>query len=150
MRVLLDTNVVSELRKASRCHSAVVAWQATVILRDQYLSVVTLLELRQGIALKERNDPVASAHLLNWYQRQVKPAYAERILVVTSNIAERCALLHVPNPRPYRDSLLAATALEHGLALATRNVQDFNDLGLNVINPWDYSLSCSSSSVNRD
>jgi predicted nucleic acid-binding protein len=137
----MDTNVVSELRKASRCHPAVAAWQTTVPLSDQYLSVITLLELRQGIALKERLDPVAGAHLLNWYQHKVKPAYADRILLITASIVERCALLHVPNPRSYRDSLLAASALDHGLAIATRNVKHFNDMGLSVLNPWEYPFS---------
>ncbi|MGF1528182.1 MAG: type II toxin-antitoxin system VapC family toxin [Candidatus Competibacterales bacterium] len=137
--MLLDTNVVSELRRGRRCATAVAAWQATVCLWDQYLSVITLLELRRGIALKARTDPVAGARLLAWYQQKLKPTYVSRLLPVTPCIAERCAGLHVPDSRAYRDSLIAATALEHGLTVVTRNVRDFDGIDeLVVVNPWQY------------
>ena len=136
MRVLLDTNVVSELRKGRRCHEAVTAWQSGIDLQALFLSVVTLLKLRLGIALKARNDEAAGAVLLNWYAKVVKPTFAGRILGVDERIAERCALLHVPLTRPYRDSLIAATAAEHGLIVATRNLADFKALGVEMVNPW--------------
>lgn len=136
MRVLLDTNVVSELRKGRRCHGAVALWQSGIDLRAQFLSVVTLLELRLGIALRARRDAAAGDVLLDWYEKAVKPTFAGRILAVDEQIAERCALLHVPVTRPYRDSLIAATAAEHGLIVATRNVADFETLGVEVVDPW--------------
>jgi predicted nucleic acid-binding protein len=136
VRVLLDTNVVSELRKGPRCHEAVAAWQAAIDLHALFLSIVTLLELRLGIALKARKDQAAGDVLLDWYQTALKPTFAGRILGVDEGIAERCALLHVPVTRPYRDSLIAATAAEHGLIVATRNVADFEALGVEVVNPW--------------
>jgi predicted nucleic acid-binding protein len=101
-----------------------------------FLSVVTLLELRLGIALKARKDQAAGDVLLDWYEKVVKPTFAGRILGVDERIAERCALLHVPVTRPYRDSLIAATATEHRLIVATRNVADFEALGVEVVNPW--------------
>ncbi len=136
MRVLLDSNVVSELRKGRRCHEAVAAWQSAIDVRALFVSVVTLLELRLGIALKARKDEAGAAVLLDWYEKAVKPTFAGRILGVDERIAERCALLHVPLTRPYRDSLIAATAAEHGLIVATRNVADFEPLGVEVVNPW--------------
>ena len=136
VRVLLDTNLVSELRKGRRCHQAVAAWQSGIDLHHLFLSVVTLLELRLGIALKARKDRAAGDQLLDWYRTALKPTFAGRILAVDDRIAERCALLHVPVTRPYRDSLIAATAAEHGLIVATRNVADFEALGVEVVNPW--------------
>lgn len=136
MRVLLDTNVVSELRKGRRCDPAVAAWQSAIDLHAQFLSVVTLLELRLGIALRARRDEAAGDLLLDWYEKAVKPTFAGRTLAVDERIAERCALLHVPVTKPYRDSLIAATAAQHGLIVATRNVADFRSLGVEVVNPW--------------
>jgi predicted nucleic acid-binding protein len=134
--VLLDTNVVSELRKGRRCHEAVAAWQSRIDLHALFLSVVTLLELRLGIALKARKDEAAGTVLLDWYERALKPAFAGRVLAVDERIAQRCALLHVALTRPYRDTLIAATAAEHALIVATRNVADFKALGVEVVNPW--------------
>jgi predicted nucleic acid-binding protein len=136
VRVLLDTNVVSELRKGRRCHEAVAAWQSIIDLHALFLSVVTLLELRLGIALKTREDEVAGEVLLDWHERALKPTFAGRILEVDERIAERCALLHVPATKPFRDSLIAATAAEHGLIVATRNVADFKALRVEMVNPW--------------
>ena len=136
MRVLVDTNVVSELRKGRRCHETVATWQSRISLHALFLSVVTLLELRLGIALKARKDEAAAEVLLDWYEMTVKPAFAGRILGVDERTAERCALLHVPVSKPYRDSLIAATAAEHGMIVATRNVADFKGLGVEVVNPW--------------
>jgi toxin FitB len=115
----------------------VAAWQSGIGLHALFLSVVTLLELRLGIVLKARKDEAEGEVLLDWYEKAVKPTFAGRILGIDERIAERCALLHVPVTRPYRDSLIAATAAEHGLTVATRNVADFKALGVAVVNPWD-------------
>lgn len=141
VRVLLDTNVVSELRKGRRCHEAVAAWQSGIELHALFLSVVTLLELRLGIALEARKDAAAADVLLAWYEKVVKPTFAGRILGVDERVAERCALLHVPVSRPYCDSLIAATAAAHGLIVATRNVADLNALGVEVVDPWAAATS---------
>ena len=138
MRVLLDTDIVSELRKGRRCAQPVAAWQATVPLALQYLSVVTLFELRLGIELKRRQDERAAAVLDTWYRRQLRPSYAGRTLAVDDAVAECCAPLHVQQPRPYRDSLIAATALVHGLTIATRNSRDFEGLGARLVDPWGF------------
>lgn len=82
------------------------------------------------------SGPIRGEVLLDWYEKAVKPTFAGRILAVDERIAERCALLHVPVTRSYRDSLIAATAAAHGLIVATRNVADFKGLGIEVVNPW--------------
>jgi toxin FitB len=114
----------------------VAAWQSGIDLHALFLSVVTLLELRLGIALKARKDEAAGAVLLDWYQKSAKRTFAGRVLGIDERIAERCALPHVPVTRPWRDSLIAATAAEHGLIVATRNVADFEGLGVEVVDPW--------------
>lgn len=135
---LLDTNLVSELRKArtGRADPGVVAWAAGVRGGDQYLSVITVLELELGVRLRERRDPSQGGILRAWFEKQVLGGFAERILPVDTDIARRCAGLHVPNRRPDRDALIAATALLYGLTLVTRNVRDFADTGVALHDPW--------------
>jgi toxin FitB len=136
--ILVDTNVVSELRKAGagRADPNVVAWSGTVRPGDLYLSVVTLQEIETGVRLRERVDPLQGAVLRRWLEGKVLRGFAGRILPVTIPIARRCAALHVPDPRPVRDSLIAATALVHGLTVVTRNSNDFAPMGVPIINPW--------------
>lgn len=136
MRVLVDTNVVSELRKGIRCHPAVSAWQRTIPLASQFLSVVSLFELWLGIALKERRDAPAAEVLRTWLAKRVMPAFNGRILAVDAAVAERCAPMHVERTRPFRDSLIAATAAVHGLTIATGNLRDFEGLGPPLVDPW--------------
>lgn len=135
---LLDTNVVSELRKtrSGRADAQVVAWAAGVPLAEQFLSAITVLELEVGVLRAERRDPAQAAVLRLWLEAQVLPAFAGRVLPVDAAVARRCARLHVPDPRGERDALIAATALEHGLTLATRNIADFAGCGLLLLNPW--------------
>jgi predicted nucleic acid-binding protein len=134
---LLDTNVVSELRKKpGRIDANVLAWSEGIHPLDQYLSVVTLGELETGALLLDRYDPAQAKMLRHWLEATVRPTFAKRILPITQEVALRNAQLHVPNPQPYRDSLIAATALVHGLIVATRNVSDFESTGVRVINPW--------------
>ena len=134
---LLDTNVVSELRKKpGRIDANVLVWSESVHPLDQYLSVITLQELETGVLLLDRHDTAQAKRFRHWLEATVRPAFAKRILPITQEIALRNAEFHVPDPRPYRDSLIAATALVHGLTVVTRNVSDFEPTGVRVINPW--------------
>ncbi|MGI8522453.1 MAG: type II toxin-antitoxin system VapC family toxin [Nocardioides sp.] len=135
MSFLLDTNVVSELRKKS-ADEQVVAWAYALRKRDAFLGVVTIRELEAGVLLVERRDPTQGILLRSWLDQTVLTAYVDRILPVDLDVARRAAALHVPDPRPERDALIAATALVHGLTVATRNVADFEPMGVAVVNPW--------------
>lgn len=136
---LLDTNVVSELRKAAagRADPAVVAWADATKAATLFLSVIAVLELERGVLLVERRDQAQGAHLRAWLQERVLPAFEGRILAIDTPVARRCAALHVPNPASDRDALIAATALVHGLTVVTRNTADFTATGARLLNPWD-------------
>jgi len=133
---ILDTNVVSELRKAKKADQNVTKWAQPLPSATLYLSVISLLELEIGILLMERRDKEQGAILRAWMNRHVLPTFSGRILAIDTTVAQRCAALHVPNPRSDRDALIAATALVHGLTVATRNVADFEGMGVDVLNPW--------------
>ncbi|MFO8151633.1 type II toxin-antitoxin system VapC family toxin [Thioalkalivibrio sp.] len=135
---LLDTNVVSELRKvrAGRAHPSVATWAETVDASTLYLSVITIQELEMGVLLAERRDGTQGALLRAWLNAHVLPAFEGRVLPVDTAVALRSAALHVPNPRPVRDALIAATALVHGMPVVTRNTADFEPTGVRTINPW--------------
>jgi toxin FitB len=135
---LLDTNVISELKKAKtgRADVAVMRWGASVPGRSMFLSAITVMELELGTLLAERRDAVQGAMLRSWLNGQVLPAYLGRILVVDVQVAVRCAALHVPDRRSEREALIAATALVHGMTVVTRNVADFAPTGVPVLNPW--------------
>lgn len=136
--LLLDTNVISELRKIrlGKADKNVVAWAEGLETASLYLSVITVQELEIGVLLAERRDPVQGAVFRTWLENQVLPAFSGRILPVDTAVARRSASLHVPNPGPFRDSLIAATALVHRMTLATRNVADFQASGVGLVNPW--------------
>jgi predicted nucleic acid-binding protein len=135
---LLDTNVVSELRKAraGKADKSVVAWAASASAGTMFISAITVQELETGVLLAERRDPSQGAILRRWLETQVLPAFDERILPVDTAVARRSAVLHVPDPRPVRNSLIAATALVHGMPVVTRNVPDFAPTGVEIIDPW--------------
>lgn len=139
MTYLLDTNVVSELRKIrlGKADRRVALWADSVDASDLFISVITVQEIEIGVLLAERRDPKQGAILRNWLAQQVLPAFEGRILAVDITVAQRSAGLHVPNPRPVRDGLIAATALVHGMTVATRNVADFEPTGVAVLNPWE-------------
>ncbi|WP_185265927.1 type II toxin-antitoxin system VapC family toxin [Halopseudomonas xiamenensis] len=136
---LLDTNVVSELRKvrANRADGNVAQWADSVAAEDLYVSAITMQELEMGVLLVERRDPPQGAIFRTWLDNHVLPAFAGRILPVDTAVAQRCAALHVPDPQPAMDSLIAATALVHGMTLVTRNVADFQASGVPLLNPWE-------------
>jgi hypothetical protein len=134
---LLDTNVVSELRKAKNAHQNVRKWAQPLPASSFYLSAISVLELEIGILLIERRDQEQGTILRAWMDRHVLPTFSARILAIDTAVAQRCAMLHVPNPRSDRDALIAATALVHGLTVATRNVADFERMGVGVLNPWE-------------
>ena len=139
---LLDTNVVSELRRATtgKADPRVVAWAASVPVASLFVSVVTVLELELGVLQIERRDPAQGALLRVWLEKQVLPAFAGRMLPVDVAVARRCARLHVPDPRSERDALIAATALTHGLIVATRNGTDFRPTGVATFDPWTFEV----------
>ena len=138
---LLDTNVVSELRKVrlGKADVHVAEWADSVDAADLYVSVITLQELEIGVLLAERRDPAQGAVLRAWLNAQVLPAFNGRILSIDTAVAQRSARLHVPDPRPVRDGLIAATALVHGMTVVTRNVADFELTGVVVLNPWTHA-----------
>ncbi|WP_210411729.1 type II toxin-antitoxin system VapC family toxin [Rhodoferax sediminis] len=139
MMFVLDTNVVSELRKirSGRADANVAKWADSVESVDLYLSVITVQELEIGVLLAERRDPAQGAVFRAWLDSHVLPAFAGRILPVDTAVAQRSAKLHVPDPRPVRDCLIAATALVHGMTVVTRNVADFEPCGVLLLNPWE-------------
>jgi predicted nucleic acid-binding protein len=133
---LLDTNVVSELRKGDRADRHVTAWAEKVNIGVMYLSVVSILEIHLGILSVRRRDEKQAKILGVWLEKQVMTSFAERVLPIDIPVALRCAALHIPDPRSDRDALIAATALVHGLAVVTRNVKDFHATGVPLLNPW--------------
>ena len=135
---LLDTNVVSELRKvrAGKADVRVAAWADSVDVADLFLSAISVQELEIGVLLVERRDPAQGAMLRTWLDGHVLPAFAGRILAVDTAVAVRSARLHVPDPGPLRDSFIAATALVHGMTVVTRNIADFETADVPLLNPW--------------
>lgn len=133
---LLDTNVVSELRKvrAGKADPNVARWADSVDAGELYLSVISVQELEIGVLLVERRDAAQGAMLRTWLNDHVLPAFTGRILPVDITVALRSARLHVPDP--VRDGLIAATAFVHGMTIVTRNVADFTWEGGSVLNPW--------------
>jgi toxin FitB len=139
---VLDTNVVSELRKVrlGKADTNVTAWTESVDASNLFVSVITIMELELGVLSIERKDVTQGAKLRSWLEQHVLPEFSRRTLSVDTAVAKRCARLHVPDKRGERDALIAATALVHGMLVVTRNLMDFKSTGVTVINPWEVSL----------
>lgn len=135
---LLDTNVVSEMRKfrSAKVDKTVEAWCAGVRPADLFVSVITLQELEQGVVRMERRDAKQGEMLRAWLENYVVAVYRDRFLPVTVGIARACATLNVPDKRELGDALIAATARFHGLRVVTRNVVHFEGTGVDIVNPW--------------
>jgi len=138
LKYLLDTNVVSELRKVGdgKADANVTKWVGAQDSNDLFISAITILEIERGILSIQRRDAAQGSRLRGWMDSRVRPEFAERVLPIDDAIATRCAHLHIPDRRNEADALIAATALVHGLTIVTRNVQDFGDTGVIVIDPW--------------
>lgn len=136
---LLDTNVISELRKApaGRADANVVAWAAGVTIPMLFTSSITILEIEIGVLQIERKDRVQGALLRDWLETQVLTAFDGRIIAFDTAAARRCASLHVPDRRSDRDAMIAAIALVHGMRVVTRNTVDFEATGVGLVNPWE-------------
>jgi len=135
VKFLLDTNVISEVRKRDRADPNVARWIARTPARDVGTSVVVLAEVRRGIELKRRSDSKQAESLDRWFV-QMRARLGDRVLPINEAIAETWAILTVPDPLPFIDGLLAATAKVHGLTLVTRNVGDIARTGASVLNPF--------------
>jgi predicted nucleic acid-binding protein len=133
---LLDTNVVSELRKGERANLNVSSWFAGLADENIFLSVLTIGEIRRGIESVRRRDLDSAASLDRWLT-SLSEAHAERILPVDRAIAEEWGRMNVPDPLPVVDGLLAATARVLGLTLVTRNVADVEASGVELFDPFD-------------
>ncbi|MCM2404203.1 type II toxin-antitoxin system VapC family toxin [Rhizobium sp. S153] len=138
MNYLLDTNVVSELRKIGdgKADPRVVAWIEAEDASLFYVSAITILELERGVLGVQRRDARQGARLRSWLDDHVRPEFAGRILPIDDAVATRCAHLHIPDRRNEADALIAATALVHGMTVVTRNVKDFEGTGVVIVDPW--------------
>ncbi|MBK2124529.1 type II toxin-antitoxin system VapC family toxin [Fangia hongkongensis] len=136
---VVDTNVISELRKAAvkKADINVVKWASSVSASELFVSSISILELEIGILSKQRKDKPQGDILRAWMDSHVMPAFADRILAFDANVAKKCARLHIPDPKSDRDAMIGATALLHGMTLVTRDIADFKWMKLSCINPWD-------------
>ncbi|MBV8925309.1 MAG: type II toxin-antitoxin system VapC family toxin [Bradyrhizobium sp.] len=133
---LLDTNVISELRRPDKADRNVIAWANALPAASFFLSAISILEIELGALMIARKDAAQGAQLRAWIDHHVLARFKGRVLAIDTAVARRCARLHVPDGRAERDALIAATALVHGLTVATRNVADFAPAGVALINPW--------------
>jgi len=136
---LLDTNVVSEIRKerSGRADANVIRWAAEADPETLFLSAISLMEVETGVFMAERKNPAEGRALRHWLETRLLPQFGKRVLPVDAAVARTCAGLHVPARRPDRDALIAATALVHGMTVVTRNVKDFASTGVAWLNPWE-------------
>lgn len=138
MMYLLDTNVISELRKqtSGKADAKVVTWARSIPADTLYLSVITVMELEMGVLAIQRKDPKQGNLLRQWLDNHVIPTFNGRTISIDIPIAQCCAGLHIPDPRSERDALIAATAIVNGMTVVTRNLGDFEATGVKLLNPW--------------
>lgn len=136
---LLDTNVISESRKlgTSRVDPIAALWFDRIDAAATYLSAMTVFELERGVRQMERRDAAQGLMLRRWLSDQVMATYEARILPLSGAVALVCAGLHIPDPKSERDAWIAATAIDAGLTLTTRNVGDFAGMGVRLVNPFE-------------
>jgi predicted nucleic acid-binding protein len=136
---LLDTNVISEFRKSAdgRINKSVKRWADEISSDLMFISSISVLELEIGVLQIERRDKKQGLILRKWLNKNVLPAFLDRVLPVDLAVVQRCASLHVPNPKSERDAMIAATAIEHRMTIVTRNVSDFIQSGVKIFDPWD-------------
>jgi predicted nucleic acid-binding protein len=141
MMYVLDTNVLSELRKIrlGKADANVAAWTENVDATNLFVSAISIMELELGVLSIERKDASQGARLRAWLEQHVLPEFSGRTLPIDTAVAQRCARLHIPDKRGERDALIAATALVHGMAVVTRDVADFKPTGVTIVNPWEPS-----------
>jgi predicted nucleic acid-binding protein len=136
--LILDTNVISEVRKRKTCPPKVLAWLDTQLPSELYISSITVLEIQRGITqLEQRGDKVQSEIFTQWLEGKVLPSFSGRILPVDHLIARQAGCMKWPDSKDYRDSLIAATAVIHGLTVVTRNIRHFKDMDVPLLNPWE-------------
>ncbi|MGE0283111.1 MAG: type II toxin-antitoxin system VapC family toxin [Rhizobiaceae bacterium] len=140
---LIDTNVVSELRKIDkgRADEHVTYWAGTAKPSSLFLSAITIQEIETGIFLTERKDAFQGRLLRRWFEDGVLTTFRDRILPVDTRVARQCASLHIPNPTSFRDAYIAATAIVHDMTVVTRNVADFASTAVRLLNPWNFDGS---------
>lgn len=134
---LLDTNVLSDLRRRDRTNPGVAKWADAVEPSELFVSAISILELELGILLLERRDKSSGKVVRTWTEKKVLATFHTRILPVDLKVALQCTRLHVPDPRSERDALIAATAIAHDLTLVTRNSSDFSKMPVKQLNPWN-------------
>lgn len=133
---LLDTHVITEMRRRDRIDPGLAEWALSVAPADLYLSALTVLELEMALMALEHRSPARAAPLRSWLDTKVLPAFEARILPVDAKVARRAAALHVPQRRPERSALIAATAMVHGFTVVTRHASQFEPLGVAIVSPW--------------
>ncbi|MFC3324931.1 type II toxin-antitoxin system VapC family toxin [Mesorhizobium cantuariense] len=133
---ILDTNVVSNLRRRDKTDRNVLAWSETHDIASFFMSVISILELEIGTLLLSKKDPRQAAMYREWLDQILIPQFDDRILSIDTAVVVRCANLHVPDPKPERDALIAATALVNNLTVVTRNTKDFEGTRVKLFNPW--------------
>lgn len=135
---ILDTNVVSELRKAAtnKANLGVLKWATSVHAGELFISVISVMEIDMGILAMERKDKAQGKKLRTWFEQQVLPEFDGRILNIDYNVVRACAKLHIPDRKSERDALIAATALTHSMTVVTSNTEDFKNTGVLLIDPW--------------
>ena len=138
MAFLLDTNVVSAARRLKKQASEFQNFMETFPLEGAYISAVTVMEVQFGIQQESKKDPDFAANLARWLQSILLVDFSDRILPFDTTIALRTGTLPTPNKRPSPDAMIAATALHHGLTVVTRNISDFEPLGVPCLNPWTF------------